>query len=214
MGGLHRRVLSDRRNATNRGAQTPLLGPPVTRDQILRGMRHLATQPMSPGDTLLTWTSAPVRIHTAQWDSSIARAGLLRLDRSQGSALVRWNPILDSLRTNIGLDTLVDPGTADSRLDLLYRERAFWLLRTGHRLGDLRRLIRNYGRSAETVFPLCNREPGHMFATWRQSSSALFSSTSGVGMRLMTMRCPAECLVTLAEGWGSGALSLFRVRTL
>jgi hypothetical protein len=35
----------------------------------------------------------------------------------------------------------------------MFRERAFWLFMTGHRLGDLRRLIRQYGRGAETVFP-------------------------------------------------------------
>ena len=38
-------------------------------------------------------------------------------------------------------------------VDALFRERAFWLFGTGHRLGDLRRLIRQYGRSAESVFP-------------------------------------------------------------
>jgi starch-binding outer membrane protein, SusD/RagB family len=48
---------------------------------------------------------------------------------------------------------LTDPGTADAQVDLLFRERAFWLFLTGHRLGDLRRLIRQYGRTADTVFP-------------------------------------------------------------
>jgi len=52
-----------------------------------------------------------------------------------------------------GLAPLADPGTADARVDLLYRERAFWLYSTGHRLGDLRRLVKNYGRNPETVFP-------------------------------------------------------------
>jgi len=37
--------------------------------------------------------------------------------------------------------------------DVLFRERAFWLYATGHRLGDMRRLIRQYGRDPETVFP-------------------------------------------------------------
>jgi len=35
-----------------------------------------------------------------------------------------------------------DPGTQVGREDLLFRERAFWLFATGHRLGDLRRLAR------------------------------------------------------------------------
>jgi starch-binding outer membrane protein, SusD/RagB family len=52
-----------------------------------------------------------------------------------------------------GLAALADPGTDAARVDLLFRERAMWLYLTSHRLGDLRRLIRQYGRSAATVFP-------------------------------------------------------------
>ena len=51
------------------------------------------------------------------------------------------------------LDPLTDPGTFDTRLDLLMSERAFWMYITGHRLGDLRRLVRDYGRSQGSVFP-------------------------------------------------------------
>jgi hypothetical protein len=45
------------------------------------------------------------------------------------------------------------PTTQAAAVDLLFRERAYWLWLTGHRLGDLRRLVRQYGRSAESVFP-------------------------------------------------------------
>lgn len=55
--------------------------------------------------------------------------------------------------TRTGLPPLTDPGSAAARVDLLFRERAFWMFATGHRLGDLRRLIRQYGRPANTVFP-------------------------------------------------------------
>ncbi len=51
------------------------------------------------------------------------------------------------------LAPLSDPGTASARVDLMFRERAFWLYGTVHRLGDLRRLIRQYGRNSESVFP-------------------------------------------------------------
>lgn len=51
------------------------------------------------------------------------------------------------------LAPLVDPGTLAAQVDMLFRERAFWLYATGHRLGDLRRLIRDYGRTANSVFP-------------------------------------------------------------
>lgn len=51
------------------------------------------------------------------------------------------------------LPPLVDPGTADGRVDMLFHERAFWMYLTGHRLGDMRRLVRQYGRSVNSVFP-------------------------------------------------------------
>lgn len=57
---------------------------------------------------------------------------------------------LDSLRA----DTI--PATLDGQVDLLFRERAFDLWLTAHRLGDLRRLVRQYGRSVNDVFPTGN----------------------------------------------------------
>ena len=55
--------------------------------------------------------------------------------------------------TMAGLAPLTDPGTAAGRVDLLFRERAFWMFGTGHRLGDMRRLVRQYSRAADTVYP-------------------------------------------------------------
>ena len=51
------------------------------------------------------------------------------------------------------LEPLTDPGTEAGQVDLLFRERAFWLFLTGHRMGDLRRLIRQYGRTEANTFP-------------------------------------------------------------
>lgn len=45
------------------------------------------------------------------------------------------------------------PADAAGKTDLLFQERAFDLWLTAHRLGDMRRLIRQYGRGSETVFP-------------------------------------------------------------
>ena len=60
---------------------------------------------------------------------------------------------LNTLRAGGGLAALADPGTAATRENLLFRERAYWLWLTSHRLGDMRRLVRQYGRNSETVFP-------------------------------------------------------------
>ncbi len=51
------------------------------------------------------------------------------------------------------LAPLADPGTAAGRRQLLFTERALWLFNTGHRQGDLRRLVRNYGVSSNQAFP-------------------------------------------------------------
>jgi hypothetical protein len=48
---------------------------------------------------------------------------------------------------------LTDPGNDAARVNLIFRERAFWMFNTGHRVGDMRRLVKFYNRPAETVFP-------------------------------------------------------------
>ena len=49
--------------------------------------------------------------------------------------------------------TATDTTNAGGAVNLLFNERARWLWLTAHRLGDLRRLIRQYGRLPNTVFP-------------------------------------------------------------
>jgi hypothetical protein len=72
--------------------------------------------------------------------------------------------ILNALRSNSALLSLrgypagslapltLQP-TFAAQVDQLFKERAYWLYLTSHRLGDLRRLIRQYGRPVNTVFP-------------------------------------------------------------
>ncbi len=78
-----------------------------------------------------------------------------------------WLATLNQLRANFvtlrgpypadtsyhALGPLTDPGSDSARVSLMFRERAFWLYGTGHRLGDLRRLIRQYRRDQSVVFP-------------------------------------------------------------
>jgi len=70
-----------------------------------------------------------------------------------------WATTLNGLRTSGGA-TPIAALTADSttaaadtlRVNVMFRERAFWLYGTGHRQGDMRRLIRQYGRPPERVY--------------------------------------------------------------
>jgi len=63
------------------------------------------------------------------------------------------------------MTALTDPGTQDGRVRLLFREKAFWQFGRGHRLGDLRRLIRDYGRAADgsDTFPVGTHYKGGVF---------------------------------------------------
>jgi hypothetical protein len=70
--------------------------------------------------------------------------------------------ILNNLRTNpqnLGtistpaMTALATPATQAAAVDLFFREKAFWTYSRGQRLGDLRRLIRIYGRTQDNVFP-------------------------------------------------------------
>jgi hypothetical protein len=60
---------------------------------------------------------------------------------------------LDDLRATQNIDPLVPALTPAAQEDQIFSERAFWLFGTAHRLGDLRRLVKQYQRGAETVFP-------------------------------------------------------------
>jgi hypothetical protein len=67
--------------------------------------------------------------------------------------------------TMTALAPLTDPGSAAARVDLLFRERAFWMYFTAHRVGDLRRLVRQYSRPSESVWPTGNYFKGGVYGT-------------------------------------------------
>ncbi len=71
-----------------------------------------------------------------------------------GSPSGPWLATLNAARATIGLTAMTDPGSANGRIDLLFRERAFWFYLTGQRLSDMRRLVRQYGRLAIQVYPV------------------------------------------------------------
>ncbi|HYE85179.1 MAG TPA: RagB/SusD family nutrient uptake outer membrane protein [Vicinamibacterales bacterium] len=115
----------------------------------------------------LMWTTRDATVYIA----SGIEARLI-----EAEAQVRANPttggtylaILNNLRSSggvAGLTPLVDPGTNAGRIDQVFRERAFWLFGKGHRLGDLRRLMRQYGRTETQVFPNGTYHKGGNYGT-------------------------------------------------
>ena len=88
--------------------------------------------------------------YTALNDPRVANAG----SRSyfNASPFSRTDTLTNPVPALAALDTS-SATAAGGAVNLLFAERARWLWLTAHRLGDLRRLIRQYGRAANTVFP-------------------------------------------------------------
>jgi hypothetical protein len=80
------------------------------------------------------------------------------------NALRAAPPLLGTVQPPV-MTPLTDPGTAAGRVNLLFREKAFWTFSRGQRLGDLRRLIRQYGRTPATTFPVGTHYKGGDYGT-------------------------------------------------
>jgi hypothetical protein len=63
------------------------------------------------------------------------------------------------------MPALASPATKDAAIDLFFREKALWTYSRGQRLGDLRRLIRQYGRTQNNVFPVGTFFKGGTYGT-------------------------------------------------
>lgn len=60
--------------------------------RVVAVLRLAATTPLPAGDTLLSWNGGrPVLIHTVRRDSGGVIAGMLRFDKMEGIADVRWD---------------------------------------------------------------------------------------------------------------------------
>jgi hypothetical protein len=55
------------------------------------------------------------------------------------------------------------PATKDAATSLFFREKAFWTFGRGQRLGDERRLIRQYHRTQDQVFPVGDGPKGGLY---------------------------------------------------
>jgi starch-binding outer membrane protein, SusD/RagB family len=84
---------------------------------------------------------------------------------SRAAMTTTLNDLRQFFVDDFGLGNLATPGTQPEAEDLLFSERAFWLFATGHRLGDMRRLVRRYLRTEDTVFPTGAYHKGGSYGT-------------------------------------------------
>jgi hypothetical protein len=143
--GLPYRSESDQRTAVDTLA---------TKDTINKTVSQLPVPFLAPAKyySFAVSSGGYIPITVADWIEARliqAEAGLQPADAPHGP----WLATLNGLRTSAGLSDTTDPGTSQGRIALLFRERAYWLFLTGHRQGDLRRLIRQYGQRPDQVYP-------------------------------------------------------------
>lgn len=127
----------------------------------------------SKGDTTISQDGLIPSRTTTIWDRSTTTSVVNGLDarlieaegKLKAGDIAGMILILNALRaappkigevqpTAAQLPPLVAPATQDAAISLYFREKAFWQFSRGYRLGDLRRLIRQYGRPADQVFPV------------------------------------------------------------
>jgi hypothetical protein len=174
------------------------------RIQVARNASGVATTRLgqdgsTPAYTILngfTNGAAPTRLATgvearmieaeAALQAGTGTAFLTALNAPRSDAAVRtaWGATAAS-----DLPPLTDPGSAAARQDLLFRERAFWMYLTTHRVGDLRRLVRQYSRPASSVWPSGAYFKGGTYGT-DQNITPSFAEANNPDWKACTDRNP------------------------
>ncbi len=112
----------------------------ATRDDLLRPIIIAAAWPVRETPVAITnGIEARMIEAEAQLKAGSASAALATLNAARA--------------TVAGLAPLPLAANAAAQLNQVFSERAFWFYGRGYRTGDMRRLIRQYGRGANTVFP-------------------------------------------------------------
>jgi hypothetical protein len=131
--------------------------PRVRRQPFLRNGQDGSTPIYPPGVPWSTTFASPFPV------ASGIEARLVEAEADLKAGNASWLTTLNDLRAGnrdisgltlpATLPAAVDPGSAAGRVDLVFQERAMWMYLTIHRWGDMRRLIRQYGRTQDKVFP-------------------------------------------------------------
>jgi hypothetical protein len=150
--GLNYRTSSDPR------VHVTITGQDQSANPLFRPTKYGTTSPifLTPASGIearLIEAEAALQSSSGEW---LAKLNALR------QSPATCGTIVPATTTTCPLATLDDPGASLSdpaaakaaRVDLLFRERAFWLFLDGHRQGDVRRLVRQYSRDPFDVYPM------------------------------------------------------------
>ena len=113
----------------------------------------------TPALNQYTTLDAPVTV------ASGIEARMIQAESQLANGDPAWITTLNTARATIGLGPLTPAATLAGQQDQLFRERGFWMYLTAHRLGDMRRLVRQYQRGTETVYPTGSYFKGGSYGT-------------------------------------------------
>ncbi|MBX3147042.1 MAG: hypothetical protein KF785_09760 [Gemmatimonadales bacterium] len=127
--------------------RVPVCRAPCPQGGVTQASREDGQQPL---DVQQLWPTRETGVALLRGvDARMIEAEAALRAGNAGAAL----DILNAARATVSLAPLTDAGTAAARLDQMMREKAFWSFGRGQRMGDLRRLVRQYSRPQNTVFP-------------------------------------------------------------
>lgn len=157
--GVHVVVLINRRFSAS--ANEGVNGLPFRADNDARVVAPLGTGSAATGFDGVTPLFVQQKYPNRSAPITLANATEARLIeaeadlRAGGAGATTAFTTLNALRSasTPALAPLAPAATPAGQVDQLFKERAYWLWLTGHRTGDLRRLVRQYNRPAESVFP-------------------------------------------------------------
>ncbi|MDB4891735.1 MAG: hypothetical protein JWL61_3590 [Gemmatimonadetes bacterium] len=120
---------------------------------LIDGTKIQAGQDGTPVPTLNQYTKPDANVTVASGIEALLIKAESQLAAGNAADFIITLNAARATNAVLAATPLTDPGSPAGRVDLLFRERGFWMYLTAHRLGDLRRLVRQYSRGAETVFP-------------------------------------------------------------
>jgi hypothetical protein len=152
---------------------TPFLSlkdPRVLLDPTVSGVPGQFTQVIFNWPSVLSGRDAPLPI-TSGIDARLIEAEAKLQAGDYAGMLATLNALRATSQT-IGtyvvpvLPALTTvPTTQDAAINLLFREKALWQFGRGVRMDDLRRLVRQYGRAQDAVFPTGTYFRGGVYST-------------------------------------------------
>jgi hypothetical protein len=123
---------------------------------------HLGLDQTTPQFDLLKYPDEGSSIVVADGIEARLIAAEAQLNATDLSGM---NATLNALRAAASLAPLPSPGSQIEGEDQLFSERAFWMFATGQRLSDMRRLVRQYGRVVDEVYPVGDYLRGGTYGT-------------------------------------------------